>query len=140
MYLTRGIFLSSFTVHMSIKPRVDHVLSKETWTQIWICLFCCHLANLFFLYVAFVECNGERPRFPALKSNGVERNWSVCSHVQLTTSTRAFTLQRLAVRVHSERLPMWSECTGRSRGRSVNTGNWTRTVRERYARRIKLAV
>ena len=31
---------------------------------------------------------------------------------------------------------MWSECTGRTRrsGRSVYTGNPTRTVRERYAR------
>ena len=47
------------------------------------------------------------------------------------------------VRVHREHLPMWSECTGRTRrsGRSVYTGNPARTVRERYAaRRVKLSV
>ena len=37
---------------------------------------------------------------------------------------------------------MWSECTGRTRrsGRSVYTGNPPRTVRERYARPVKLSV
>ena len=49
------------------------------------------------------------------------------------------------VRVHCEHLLMWSECTGRTRrigrsGRSVYTGNPPRTVRERYARRVKLSV
>ena len=46
------------------------------------------------------------------------------------------------VRVHCEHILMWSECTGRTRrsGRSVYTGNPTRTVRERYARRVKLPV
>ena len=46
------------------------------------------------------------------------------------------------VRVHCEHLLMWSECTGRTRrsGRSVYTGNPTRTVRERFARRVKLPV
>ena len=46
------------------------------------------------------------------------------------------------VRVHCEHILMWYECTGRTRrsGRSVYTGNPTRTVRERYARRVKLSV
>ena len=46
------------------------------------------------------------------------------------------------VRVLCEHILVWSECTGRTRrsGRSVYTGNPTRTVRERYARRIKLSV
>ena len=46
------------------------------------------------------------------------------------------------VRVHCEHLLMWSQCTGRTRrsGRSVYTGNSPRTVRERYARRVKLSV
>ena len=46
------------------------------------------------------------------------------------------------VRVHCEHILMWSECTGRTRrsGRSVYTGNPTRTVRERFARRVKLPV
>ena len=46
------------------------------------------------------------------------------------------------VRVHCEHILMWSECTGRTRrsGRSVYTGNPTRTVRERYARRVKWSV
>ena len=46
------------------------------------------------------------------------------------------------VRVHCEHLLMWSQCTGRTRrsGRSVYTGNPTRTVRERYTRRVKLSV
>ena len=46
------------------------------------------------------------------------------------------------VRVHCEHLLVWSECTGRTRrsGRSVYTGNSTRTVRERFARRVKLPV
>ena len=37
---------------------------------------------------------------------------------------------------------MWSECTGRTRrsGRSVYTGNPTRTIRERYARQVKIQV
>ena len=46
------------------------------------------------------------------------------------------------VRVHCEHILMWSECTGRTRrsGRSMYTVNLTRTVRERYARRVKLSV
>ena len=46
------------------------------------------------------------------------------------------------VRVHCDHILMWSECTRRTRrsGRSVYTGNTTRTVRERYARRVKLSV
>ena len=46
------------------------------------------------------------------------------------------------VPVHCEHILMWSVCTGRTRrsGRSVYTGNPTRTVRERYARRVKLPV
>ena len=46
------------------------------------------------------------------------------------------------VRVHCEHLLMWYQCTGRTRrsGRSVYTGNPPRTVRERYARRVKLSV
>ena len=46
------------------------------------------------------------------------------------------------VRVHCEHILVWTECTGRTRrsGRSVYTGNPTRTVRERYARRVKLSV
>ena len=46
------------------------------------------------------------------------------------------------VRVHCEHILMWSESTGRTRrsGRSVYTGNPLRTVRERYARRVKLSV
>ena len=45
------------------------------------------------------------------------------------------------VRVHCEHILLWSECTGRTRrsGRSVYTGNPTRTVRERCARRVKLS-
>ena len=46
------------------------------------------------------------------------------------------------VSVHCEHILMWSGSTGRTRrsGRSVYTGNPTRTVRERYARRVKLPV
>ena len=46
------------------------------------------------------------------------------------------------VRVHCEHILMWSECNGRTRrnGRCVYTGNPTRTVRERCARRVKLPV
>ena len=46
------------------------------------------------------------------------------------------------VRVHCEHILMWCVCTGRTRrsGRSVYTGNPTRTVRERIARRGKLPV
>ena len=42
-------------------------------------------------------------------------------------------------RVHCEHILMWSECTGRTR-RSVYMSNPTRTVRERFARRVKLSV
>ena len=57
-------------------------------------------------------------------------------------STRSFTLRRRperTVRAHCEHLRIWSECTGRTRrsGGCVYTSNPTRTVRERYARRVK---
>ena len=58
LHVLNSWHISYFPGHVSIVSRVDHVLSKETWTQIRKSLFCCHL---FYLYVAVVACNGEGP-------------------------------------------------------------------------------
>ena len=112
---------------MSIVSRVDHVLTKETSENrfsavIWPISTYCMLSSQRITFTP--QC-----RFAALQITTRSLEHSHCS-ANLTRT----------VRVHREHLPMWSECTGRTRrsGCRVYTGNPTRTVRERYARRVKL--
>ena len=84
----------------------------------------------------------------------VEINRSVCRHAQTVCRSlpdapdaslehsHCRAKPTRTVRIHCEHILVWSECTGRtpSSGRSVYTGNPTRTVRERYARMVKSSV
>ena len=149
-YLTRTV--SRIPDHMSIISRVDHVLTKETSGNrfsalIWPISTYCMLISQRITFTPTVSLF-LRARFAALQINGLERNRSVCRHAQTARRCRT---RRIHSSIHTaaptRRVPFASTENTTRCGLSVPgepdavdavyTGNPMRTVRERYARRVK---
>ena len=146
--------MERFPGHVSIVSRVDHVITKETSRNrfsavSWPSSTCMLISQR----ISFTpQCHDfyarDSQHYKLITWNEIGQSADMRRPRvagEPDASTRAFTLQRQPDAYRSRPLrttPMWSECTRRTRrsGRSVYTGNPTRTVRERFARRVKLRV
>ena len=135
--------------HLSIVSRVDHVLTKETSGNrlsvvIWPISTSCMLISQRVSFTPqchdFYARDSQHYKLMVWKEIGYYADMRRRRVAGVPdASTQAFTLQRQPYASTENTLPMWSECTGRTR-RSVYTGNPMHPVRERYACRVKLQV